>query len=144
MQKLIRYAKYFLTPMKIAKNRNNYGKVLAWQQFYGLILAFYFRLMHVKESPEIVVLTFIYKPKKSLIGKIYDKFMRYIVTSGYIKYFVVFLRAKKGGMQTTLIFQSHNLFLRHLDMKIKRRTFQDLDQKIFTSQQDEAIVTISS
>ena len=49
--------KVFLTPMKIAKNRNNYGKVLAWQQFYGLILAFYFRLMHVKESPEIVVLT---------------------------------------------------------------------------------------
>lgn len=95
LQKLIRYAKYFLTPMKIAKNRNNYGKVLAWQQFYGLILAFYFRLMHVKESPEIVVLTFIYKPKKSLIGKIYDKFMRYIVTSGYIKYFVVFSESEK-------------------------------------------------
>lgn len=95
LQKLIRYAKYFLTPMKIAKNRNNYDKVLAWQQFYGLILAFYFRLMHVKESPEIVVLTFIYKPKKSLIGKIYDKFMRYIVTSGYIKYFVVFSESEK-------------------------------------------------
>ena len=95
LQKLIRYAKYFLTPMKIAKNRNNYDKVLAWQQFYGLILAFYFRLMHVKESPEIIVLTFIYKPKKSLIGKIYDKFMRYIVTSGYIKYFVVFSESEK-------------------------------------------------
>ena len=95
LQKFIRYAKYFLTPMKIAKNRNDYDKVLAWQQFYGLILAFYFRLMHVKESPEIVVLTFIYKPKKSLIGKIYDKFMRYIVTSGYIKYFVVFSESEK-------------------------------------------------
>lgn len=47
LQKLIRYAKYFLTPMKIAKNRNNYGKVLAWQQFYGLILAFYFRLIEM-------------------------------------------------------------------------------------------------
>ena len=95
LQKLIRYAKYFLTPIKIAKNRNNYDKVLAWQQFYGLILAFYFRLMHVKESPEIVILTFIYMPKKSLIGKIYDKFMRYIVTSGYIKYFVVFSESEK-------------------------------------------------
>lgn len=95
LQKLIRYGKYFLTPIKIVINRNDYNKVLAWQQFYGLILAFYFRLMHIKESPEIVVLTFIYKPKKSLIGKIYDKFMRYIVTSGYVKYFVVFSESEK-------------------------------------------------
>lgn len=82
MQKFIRYAKYFLVPMKIAKDHKNYNKVLAWQQFYGLILAFYFRMFRVKNAPEIVVLTFIYKPKKSFVGKVYDKFMRYIVTSG--------------------------------------------------------------
>ena len=69
--------------------------ILAWQQFYGLILAFYFRMFRVKNAPEIVVLTFIYKPKKSLVGKVYDKFMRYIVTSGYIKYFVVFSESEK-------------------------------------------------
>lgn len=95
LQKLVRYAKYFLVPMKIAKDHKNYNKVLAWQQFYGLILAFYFRMFHVQDVPEIVVLTFIYKPKKSLIGIIYDKFMRYIVTSGYIKYFVVFSESEK-------------------------------------------------
>ena len=95
LQKLIRYAKYFLVPMKIAKKRKNYNKVLAWQQFYGLILAFYFRLLHIKNAPEIVVLTFIYKSKKSFVGKVYDKFMRYIVTSGYIKYFVVFSESEK-------------------------------------------------
>jgi len=95
LQKLIRYAKYFLVPMKIAKDHKNYNKVLAWQQFYGLILAFYFRLLHVQNTPEIVVLTFIYKPKKSFVGKVYDEFMRYIVTSGYIKYFVVFSESEK-------------------------------------------------
>lgn len=81
--------------MKIAKDHKNYNKVLAWQQFYGLILAFYFRMFHVHNTPEIVVLTFIYKPKKSFVGKVYDKFMRYIVTSGYIKYFVVFSESEK-------------------------------------------------
>ncbi len=95
LQKLIRYAKYFLVPMKIAKDYKNYNKVLAWQQFYGLILAFYFRMFHVQKAPEIVLLTFIYKPKKSFVGKVYDKFMRYIVTSGYIKYFVVFSESEK-------------------------------------------------
>ncbi len=95
VQKLIRYAKYFLVPMKIAKDHKNYNKVLAWQQFYGLILAFYFRLFRIQNTPEIVVLTFIYKPKKYIVGKLYDKFMRYIVTSGYIKYFVVFSESEK-------------------------------------------------
>ena len=94
LQKLIRYGKYFLVPMKIAKNHKRYNKILAWQQFYGLILAFYFRLFRVQNTPEIVVLTFIYKAKKSFVGKLYDKFMRYIVTSEYIKYFVVFSLVK--------------------------------------------------
>ena len=95
LQKLIRYTKYFLVPMKIAKNHKSYIKVLAWQQFYGLILAFYFRIFHIQNAPEIVVHTFIYKPKKSVIGKVYDKFIRYIVTSGYIKSFVVFSENEK-------------------------------------------------
>lgn len=95
LQRIIRYAKYFLVPIKVAKDHMNYNKVLAWQQFYGLILAFYFRMFHVQNAPEIVVLTFIYKPKKSFIGKVYDKFIRYIVTSEYIKYFVVFSESEK-------------------------------------------------
>lgn len=113
LQKLIRYAKYFLVPMKIAKDYKSYNKVLAWQQFYGLILAFYFRLFRVQNAPEIVILTFIYKPKKSFVGKVYDRFMRYIVTSGYIKYFVVFSGSEKnqyadyfGVSETQFVFET--------------------------------------
>lgn len=112
LQKLIRYVKYFLVPMKIAKDYRKYNKILAWQQFYGLILAFYFRIFNIKNTPEIIVLTFIYKPKKSLIGKIYDKFMKYIVTSGYIKYFIVFSESEKrryssyfGISETQFVFE---------------------------------------
>ena len=95
IQRIIRYAKYFIVPMKIVKNYRGYNKILAWQQFYGLILAFYFRIFHIQNVPEIVVMTFIYKEKKSNIGRIYDKFMKYIVSSGLIKYFVVFSESEK-------------------------------------------------
>lgn len=94
-QKLIRYSKYFLAPIKIIRKYKDYNKVLAWQQFYGLILAFYFRIFNIKNTPEIIVMTFIYNPKKSIVGKVYDKFMKYIVTSEYIKYFVVFSESER-------------------------------------------------
>lgn len=95
IQKVIRYTKYFLVPIKFAKNYRNYHKVIAWQQFYGIIMAFYLSIFHVQNAPEIVVLTFIYKPKKNFVGKVYDKFMKYIVNSGYVKYYVVFSESEK-------------------------------------------------
>lgn len=96
MQKLVRYVKYFALPFKIFLTRGKFTQVLAWQQFYGLILAFYFRIFHVKNAPEITVMTFIYKPKsKPVIGGIYDKFMRYIVTSKYIRRFIVFSESER-------------------------------------------------
>lgn len=91
IQRLIRYVKYFIIPLKIFFIRMQFKKIIAWQQFYGLILAFYFRIFKVKKVPKITVMTFIYKPKKTLIiGKLYERFMRYIVSSSYIERFIVF------------------------------------------------------
>lgn len=88
--KIRRYIKYFTFPFKIFINRNKFDSVIAWQQFYGLILAFYMKLFHVKSAPDITVMTFIYKPKKGLHGKMYSAFMNYVVHSGYIKRFIAF------------------------------------------------------
>lgn len=88
-QGLIRYGKYFIFPIKFAVHHQNYNKVLAWQQFYGLILAFYFRIFHLKNTPEIYIVSFIYKQKKSFVGKIYNKFIKYILRSNYITAFIV-------------------------------------------------------
>lgn len=90
MENFKRYFKYFYLPLTIFLHRNKYDVVLAWQQFFGLILAFYCRLFHVKKSPKIIVMTFIYKPKCSIVGKMYYRFMNYIVNSGYIVKFIVF------------------------------------------------------
>lgn len=143
LQKFIRYAKYFLVPMKIAKDHKNYNKVLAWQQFYGLILAFYFRMFRVKNAPEIVVLTFIYKPKKSFVGKVYDKFMRYIVTSGYIKYFVVFSESEKKRYADYFDAPEARFVFEPWATRTKRRKCQFAIRITFILQLEEAIVTIN-
>lgn len=91
LQKLIRYVKYFATPLKVFVHRKEYAHILGWQQFYGLILAFYFQLFKVENAPDITVMTFIYKPKTlPIIGGWYEKFVRYCVTSNYIKKIIVF------------------------------------------------------
>lgn len=95
LQLLIRYLKYFGFPFKIFLKRKKYVSVLAWQQFYGLVLAFYFKLFRVKQAPEITVMTFIYKQKKSLWGLIYATFMHSVVKSGYIKKFIVFSKSEQ-------------------------------------------------
>lgn len=95
VQQLIRYLMYFWLPFKIFVQRKKYKKVLAWQQFYGLILAFYCRVFKIKKAPKIIVMTFIYKPKNGKVGKIYEKFMRYVITSGIIDKLIVFSDSEK-------------------------------------------------
>ncbi|MCD8006102.1 MAG: glycosyltransferase [Oscillospiraceae bacterium] len=94
IKKLRRYVMYFWLPLKILFDKNLYIQIIAWQQFYGLILAFYLRLFHVKNAPEITVMTFIYKSKKGITGKLYFSFMRSAVQSGYVKKFVVFSKSE--------------------------------------------------
>jgi glycosyltransferase involved in cell wall biosynthesis len=95
LKKIKRYIKYFEVPFKIFKKRKNYKNLLAWQQFYGLLFAFYLRFFKVSYAPDVIVMTFIYKPKKGFVGYVYKKFMRYVLTSGYIKKIVVFSESEK-------------------------------------------------
>lgn len=87
---LIRYIKYFLFPLDIFIKRAQYKNIVAWQQFYGLLYAFYCRLFHTKKHNNLVIMTFIYKQKKGLIGKIYFKFIKYVVQSKYVDVFICF------------------------------------------------------
>ncbi|MDO4522898.1 MAG: hypothetical protein Q4B57_07115, partial [Eubacteriales bacterium] len=94
-KKIIRYGKYFIVPFKILLKKDQYKHVLTWQQFYGLILAFYFKIFRVDNAPQITVMSFIYKPKCSMIGKIYGRFMKYIVTSCNIKQYIIYSKNEK-------------------------------------------------
>lgn len=84
----IRYLKYFLFPFYIFLKRRNYGCIVGWQAFYGLLFAFYSKLFHVKKINALLIKNFIYKPKNGLIGKVYFEFMSYIVKSDYVDVFI--------------------------------------------------------
>ena len=75
LKKLGRYIKYFSFPFSIFLRRKHYERIIAWQQFYGIVLAFFLSLFRCKKGPEIIILTFIFKDKNGLKGKLYKKFV---------------------------------------------------------------------
>ncbi len=85
-----RYFKYFSFTLKIFLHRGSYSEIIAWQQFYGLIYAFYCRLFHCRKVNKLVVMTFIYKDKSGPIGSVYRRFVRYCIRSRYIDKLVCF------------------------------------------------------
>jgi glycosyltransferase involved in cell wall biosynthesis len=91
---LVKYLKYFYFPLIIFIRRKKYGRILAWQQFYGLMFAFYCRLFHTKKVNELYIMTFIYKSKKGLCGRLYKRFMRYVVSSAYIDAIICFSKSE--------------------------------------------------
>lgn len=96
IQKILRhYVPYFLFPLQIFFIRNRYQIIMGWQQFFGLILAYYCKLFRVRKYPKIIILTFIYKEKKGIIGKKYFSFMKKILQSKYIYKIIVYSQHEK-------------------------------------------------
>lgn len=85
---VMRYIKYFLFPLLIFLKRSRYDSIIGWQEFYGLLFAFYSRLFRVEKRNQLIIKNFIYKPKKGLIGKVYYRFMKFIVDSGYVDTYI--------------------------------------------------------
>lgn len=88
----LRILYYFLFPLTIIFFRFNYDKIIGWQQFYGLNFAFWCRLFHLKKINDLTVMTFIYKRKSGLLGTLYHKYIKYVVTSKYIDRFICFAK----------------------------------------------------
>ena len=83
--KVKRMSIYVGFPFRLFLRREDYGTIVAWQQFYGILLAFYCRFFHVRKAPDIYILPLIYKEKKGLAGRIYRWFMRYSLGSSCVK-----------------------------------------------------------
>lgn len=81
---LLRYILFFLFPLLIVIKRRKYEKIVTWQQFYGLNYAFWCRLFHLPKVNDLTVMTFIYARKQGRIGRIYHRYMSYIVKSKYM------------------------------------------------------------
>lgn len=85
-----RYFQYFYFPFKLFLKRKKIQNLVSWQQFYGILFAFYCRLFRVKKRTNLVILTFMYSPKKGIIGSIYKWFMHYAVCNDYVNHIVCF------------------------------------------------------
>lgn len=83
------YTKYFYFPFRIFLKRKYYNKILAWQQFYGIVLAFYCRLFRVKKAPQIYILSLIYQPKRNIIGAIYYNFVKFSLEAKCVKKVII-------------------------------------------------------
>lgn len=94
IKKTMRYLRYFVFPLKFLLSYRKYDVVIGWQQFYGLNLAFWLRLLHIEKKGKLIVMTFIYKPKKGWLGKVYHSYMKYVIDSGYIDKCIVFSKAE--------------------------------------------------
>lgn len=87
IKEVFRYFKYFWVPFRTFLNRKKYKNIVAWQQFYGIMFAFYCRLFHVKKVNTLIVMSFIYKNKTGLKGRLYSWLINYVVTSKYVDSF---------------------------------------------------------
>lgn len=91
---LFRYVLYFVFPLKIVLNRSRWNIIIAWQQFYGINFAFWCRLFHLKKKNKLIVMTFIYKKKAGLMGRLYHKYMSFAVRSKYIDKIICFSKGE--------------------------------------------------
>lgn len=81
-----RYIIYALYPLGTLLRRNQYEYIFGWQQFFALFFAFYCKLFRLKKVNVVVAINFTYKNKKGLLGKIYNRFMKYSVDNKYLDY----------------------------------------------------------
>lgn len=91
-----RYIKFFWVALKVLINKKKYsGKtILCWQQFYGIAIAFFCRLFHLKKDFTLVVMTFIFKEKKGKLGRIFFEFVKYSITSKYVDKIILTTRSE--------------------------------------------------
>lgn len=87
IRNFLRYVCYFSFPFYIFLRRKRYENIVAWQEFYGLVFAFWCRVFRVEKGNFVVVKHFTYREKKGIIGRIYFQFLRFIVESGYVDVF---------------------------------------------------------
>lgn len=75
---------YFIHGTSIFVRRRQFNRIIAWQQFYGIIFAFLCSIFHVKKQNVLYVFTFIYKEKKGVAGRLFYRFVSRAVSSKYV------------------------------------------------------------
>lgn len=92
LKKIKRYLLFIIFPLSRFLRRKKYSKIIAWQQFYGLMFAFYCNLFKVKKVNKLVIMTFIYTEKNGFLGKLKFKFTNFSISNKYVDKIICFSR----------------------------------------------------
>lgn len=126
VSRLMRVLKYIFFPIGTFFKRNKYQCIITWQQFFGIMIAFYCRLFSVAKGPRIFVMTFIYRPKKGLIGKIYERWVKYAVNSKYVDKVIVYSSHEVVYYHKTLDIDLNKIQFMHLSIPLAPSLEEDL------------------
>ena len=83
-----RLLRYFLFPLGFVLFTRKIERVVAWQQFYGIMASVYARIFR-RRFP-ITVMTFIHKPKRGLAGRMFDALVRFGIDNPCVESIIVF------------------------------------------------------
>lgn len=81
---------YVMMGFKLFVHRRQMCVLVCWQQFFGLMFAWLCSIFHVKKNTRLTVMTFIFRPKRGLIGRLYQHWVTTVLNSGYVDHVTVF------------------------------------------------------
>jgi glycosyltransferase involved in cell wall biosynthesis len=83
--KLVRQIIYFVFPLWfVLFRRFKYGTVFAWQQFFGINVAFWSRVFNLKKRNHLIINTFIAGTGGGYLSRLRFRYVRYAVSSKYV------------------------------------------------------------
>lgn len=74
-----RHLYYFILATKAYKNRKKYKYIIFWQQFIGFYYGVLWRIFCRSESAISLLLPLIYKRRRGIVGKMYEKVFIYLL-----------------------------------------------------------------
>lgn len=88
--KLKRVIGFYTTPLVFMLKKRKARNVIAWQQFFGILAAFFNKYIFHRRKLSITIMTFIYKPKHGFTGKLFYKLVNSAISSRCVKNIIVF------------------------------------------------------
>ena len=75
---------YLTMAKRLFAHRSQMLELVTWQQFFGLFYAWLCILFKVKEYPRLTIMTFIYRRRRGLLGRVHRMWLRDILRSRYV------------------------------------------------------------